>query len=102
MQLEPINLTAIIGTIMGISIVLIPVIGLTARFAFKPVVEALGRVFEGRGKDEHIQILERRVGLLETHIETLESTVHRLEEGTTFDNQLRSGSEPQPDRLPKS
>jgi len=100
MQLEPINLVAVIGTIMGISIVLIPVIGLTARFAFKPVVEALGRMFEGRGTDEHIQILERRLGLLETHIETLESTVHRLEEGATFDKHLRSGSEPEPDRIP--
>ncbi len=102
MQIQPINLTAIIAVIMGISVVLVPVLGLTARYALKPIVEALGRVFEGRGKDERVQILERRVGLLETHIENLESTFHRLEEGTTFDRQLRSDSEPEPDRLPKS
>jgi len=100
MQIQPIDLTSIVAVFMGISIVLVPVIGLTARFAFKPIVEALSHVFEGRGKDERIQILERRVGLLETHIETIESTVHRLEEGTTFDKQLRSGSEPESDRLP--
>jgi hypothetical protein len=102
LQIQPINLTAIIAVIMGISVVLVPVLGLTARYALKPIVEALGRVFEGRGKDERVQILERRVGLLETHIENLESTFHRLEEGTTFDRQLRSSSEPEPDRLPKS
>ena len=33
MQLEPVNLVALVGTILGISIVLIPVIGITARFA---------------------------------------------------------------------
>ena len=101
MQIEPINLTAVIAVIMGISIVLVPVLGLTARFALKPVVEALSRVFEGRGQDEHLQILERRLSLLETQIESLESTVHRLEEGTTFHQQLRSGSDTTQDRLPK-
>lgn len=102
MEIQPINLTAIIAVFMGISVVLVPVLGLTARFALKPIVEALSRVFEGRGKDEQIQILEGRLGLLETHIETLESTVHRLEEGETFERQLRSRTDPEPDRLPES
>ena len=65
MQIEPIDLTAVISVIMGISVVLIPVIGLTARFALKPTVEALTRVFESRSTNEAIQILERRVSLLE-------------------------------------
>jgi hypothetical protein len=86
---------------MGISIVLVPVLGLTARFALRPIVEALSRVFEGRGQDEHMQILERRLNLLENQIENLEDTIHRLEEGASFDRQLHSGSDTAPDRLPK-
>jgi hypothetical protein len=33
MQIQPVDLTALMGTILGISVVLVPVIGLTARFA---------------------------------------------------------------------
>jgi len=93
MEVMPINLTAIIGTIMGISIVLIPVIGLTARFALKPVVEALSKVFEGRGTEESLQIMERRLGLMEAQIEGMEASMNRLAETTRFDAQLRNRSE---------
>jgi len=100
MPIEPIDLTSIISVIMGISIVLIPVIGLTARFALKPVVEALSRVFEKRGMDESRQILERRIALLESHVESLETSVNRLEDTSSFDAQLRAGSEEAKGRLP--
>ena len=93
MEVMPINLTAIIGTIMGISIVLIPVIGLTARFALKPVVEALSKVFEGRGTEESLQIMERRLGLMEAQIEGIDASMKRLVEASSFDAQLRSGPE---------
>ncbi len=91
MPVEPINLTSIIAVIMGISVVLIPVIGLTARFALKPTVEALSRVFESRGTDESVQILERRVALLETQVEVMESSMHRVQEAARFDAQLKAG-----------
>ena len=91
MQIEPINLTSVIAVIMGISVVLIPVIGLTARFALKPTVEALSRVFESRGTDESVRILERRVALLETQVEVMESSMHRVQEAARFDAQLKAG-----------
>ena len=91
MEVMPIDLTSIIATIMGISIVLIPVIGLTARFALKPVVEALASVFESRGADESLQIMERRLALMEAQIEGMEASVNRLAETTSFDAQLQSG-----------
>lgn len=99
MQIMPIDLTAIISVIMGISIVLIPVIGLTARFALKPVVEALARVFESRGMNESMQIMERRMALMESQVEAMGGTMKRLEETSTFDAQLRAGSEDARDRL---
>ena len=100
MEVLPVDLVAVISVIMGISIVLIPVIGLTARFALKPTVEALSRVFETRGMDESFQILDRRMSLLESQIEALESSVRRLNEATSFDAQLRGGLEEH--RLPAS
>jgi hypothetical protein len=91
MEVMPIDLTSIISVIMGISIVLIPVIGLTARFALKPTVEALARIFEGRGRDETVQMLERRVALLEQQVDAMEGSLGRLEEAASFEAQLRTG-----------
>jgi hypothetical protein len=88
-ELMPIDLTAVISVVMGISVILIPVIGLTARFALKPTVEALSRIFEGRGRDETVQMLERRVALLEQQLDAVESSVSRLEETSQFDAALR-------------
>lgn len=101
MQVMPIDLTSIIATVMGISIVLIPVIGLTARFALKPVVEALARVMEARGTNESLQMVDRRIALLESQMESMETTLKRLDETAAFDAQLRSGSEEGTNRLPK-
>lgn len=89
MEVMPIDLTAVISVIMGISVVLIPVIGLTARFALKPTVEALARIFEGRGRDETILMLERRVALLEQQVDAMEGSLLGLKDATSFDAQLR-------------
>ena len=88
MQILPIDLTSLVATILGISIVLVPVIGLTARFALKPVVEALAKVFEGRGEEEAMRILERRVELQEQEIMMLHQTVRSLNDAREFDRRL--------------
>ncbi len=95
MEVMPVDLTGMIAVVMGISIILIPVIGLTARFALKPVVEALANVLQTRGMDESLQIVERRLALLETQMEGLESSMKQIRETSSFDAQLRSGSEPE-------
>lgn len=91
MELIPVDLVGLVATIMGISIVLIPVIGLTARFALKPTVEALSRFFEHRGLDETVHILERRVALMEQQIEAMGASVERLAEAAEFDRALGAG-----------
>lgn len=93
MEIAPINLTALVAVILGISTVLIPIIGLTARFALKPTVEALSKFFESKGQEETVAILERRQALLEAQVEQMESTVRRLGEVSDFDRQLESGSD---------
>ena len=92
MEIAPIDLTALAAVILGISTVLIPIIGLTARFALKPTVEALSKFFETKGQQETVAILERRQALLEAQVEQMESTVRRLGEEREFDRQLESGS----------
>ena len=87
----PIDLTGLLAVFMGISVILIPVIGLTARFALKPTVEALSRFFDKKGLDESYVILERRLGLIEAQIDAIESNVSRLVEVSEFHHKLESG-----------
>ena len=84
----PIDLTALLAVFMGVSVVLVPVIGLTARFALKPTVEALSRFFDKRGSDEAISILERRMALMEQQLESIESSVQRIADTAEFDHDL--------------
>jgi hypothetical protein len=88
MEVLPIDIVALVAVVLGISIVLVPVIGLTARFALKPLVEALARVFESRSVDETVRILERRVELQEQQIEALQASVKQISETQEFDRQL--------------
>ena len=89
-EILPIDLTALLSVFMGVSIVLIPVIGLTARFALKPTVEALSRFFEKKGSDEAISILERRMALIEQQVESIDLNVQRLVDTTEFDRKLEA------------
>jgi hypothetical protein len=88
MEVLPVDIVALVSVVLGISIVLVPVIGLTARFALKPAVEALARVFESRSVDETVRILERRVELQEQQIEALQSSLKQIAETQDFDRQL--------------
>ena len=91
MQVAPIDLTSLLAVFMGISIVLVPVIGLTARFALKPAVEALSHLFDKKGLDESVALLERRMALMETQMESLDSSLKRLAEVGEFHRALSAG-----------
>ena len=88
MQIQPVDLTALVATVLGISIVLVPVIGITARFALKPTVEALSRLFENRSTSETLSIMERRLELQEQQIDALQTALRSLTEARDFDRQL--------------
>ncbi len=91
MQILPIDLTSLVAVILGISIVLIPVAGVTARFVLKPVVDALGRFQEGRSSEETMQLMERRMSLLEAQLEGVQHSMDRLVEVSEFNAELRGG-----------
>jgi hypothetical protein len=96
MEVLPVDLVALVSAILGISVVLVPVIGLTARFALKPLVEALGRVFESRSSDESMRILERRLELQEQQIDALLTAIKQISDTQDFDRQLSAprGTDP--------
>lgn len=96
MQILPVDLVSLVATILGISIVLIPVAGLTARFALKPAVTALSRFFEHQGLQESVRMLERRIDFQEHQIEALESAMRRITEGSEFDRKLLESRERRP------
>lgn len=92
--IAPIDLTELIAVFMGTSIVLIPVIGITARFALKPTVEALSQLFQAKGVEESVRILERRMALLESQVESIDASVSRLADVSEFHRELAAGDTP--------
>ena len=91
-QVLPIDITAVVAVIMGMLTILIPIAGLTARFALKPLVESLANLLASREVTDAVQITERRVALLEQQVEQLETLTHRLKEERDFHRELASGS----------
>ena len=95
----PIDVVGLAGVIMGSLIILIPVAGLTARFAMKPVVESMARLRQSSNQGEAVNMLERRITLLEKEVQNLSGIrddLGRLVEEMEFQRQLSSGTRQQP------
>jgi hypothetical protein len=93
MQVEPVDLTAIVAIVMGMLVVLIPIAGLTLRFAIKPITESVAKLREGGMEREKVGLLERRMALLEQELHGLEGMredLARIVEATEFNRQLRT------------
>jgi hypothetical protein len=78
MEVLPIDLTAIFGILMGCSIFLIPIAGWTARFALKPLVEAIVQARGGGARQEALVQLQQRVEQLEAQLRILERGEPRM------------------------
>jgi len=91
-EVLPVDIVALVSVIMGISVVLIPVAGLTARYALKPIVSVLDRYLETRDQEDSAQISERRLTLLEQQLDEVQGSLRRLVEVSEFDAKLRSGN----------
>ena len=79
----------LVAVVMGTSIVLIPVIGLTLRFAIKPAVESI--VLALRDTGEHKALgpgPDQRLSLLEDQMSEMSHTLRRLADAHDFDRQL--------------
>jgi len=78
--------------ILTFVIVGIPVLGLTARFALRPIVEAIIRLREAFAPPGGVAggLQERRLAAIEEEIGAIRLQLERLE-GTAFVRELRSG-----------
>jgi hypothetical protein len=89
----PVDLVALSAVILGCLMALIPIAGLTARFAIKPIAEALSRAREGSIDRETVQMLERRLALLEQEVHSvteMRTDLGRVLEEMEFKKQLNS------------
>ncbi len=73
MDIQPVDLTALVSSILALSIILVPVAGFTLRFALKPIVEAIATSRRGRSSDAELSLLEQRIALLERQMEASRS-----------------------------
>jgi hypothetical protein len=94
MNVLPIDLVALTAVILGCLMFLIPIAGLTARFALKPITEALAKGREGGADREALSLLERRLTLLEQELHSVSDVraeVSRLMQEVEFHRQLQEG-----------
>lgn len=93
----PIDVVALAAVVLGCMIVLIPIAGFTARVAIKPITEALARNRESGTDRETIQLLERRMALIEQEvhgISEIRADLSRVLEEIDFQKQLVRGQAP--------
>jgi len=83
--MRPQELAAIIALLFAGTIVLVPVLALSARFALKPVVDSIARLRQN-GNDATLQ--DRRIALLEAELQHLSSAVQQFAEVEDFRRQL--------------
>jgi len=77
----------IIAIIIGGLTVLIPIVGLTARIAAKPIVEMIVKAREQQSGPK-VELLEKRFEALELQVEQLGTAVERLVEEREFEKRL--------------
>lgn len=72
-------------------IVLVPVTGITLRFALKPIVDSIARLMEVRARHEGAAAVESRVALLEQELQATRHELHELRERDDFYRKLEAG-----------
>lgn len=78
----------IIGFIFLFLIVVVPLLGLTARLAIKPMVDAIVRLRESFAQGAGGVLAERRVLELEDEVRQLRAEVRRLSDAEAFQREL--------------
>jgi len=79
----------LVAVVMGTSIVLIPVVGLTLRFAIKPAVESIVLALRDTGEQKTLgPAPDQRLSLLEDQMSEMNHTLRRLADAQDFDRQL--------------
>jgi hypothetical protein len=99
MDMTPAQLEAL-GPLLALAIVAfvvsIPVVAFSARFAIKPVVDALIRLREAQGKSgadhDMLMLQDRRLSLLESEMQHITTSLERLADAQEFQASLNTGA----------
>lgn len=83
-------------------VIVVPVLAVTARFVFMPMVEALARLRETPSGGANSQAVERWMLQLEGELEALRAEVRQLREAEAFHEALVSGQPTPPVKSPLS
>ena len=96
MPIMPINLSEVLVAFFCGLALLVPVVGLTARFALRPVVDAMARMKEAGNSRDALAMLERRMSLVEQEIQGIEGLrdeIARLADAHRFQLKLVAKSD---------
>ena len=69
-------------------VILVPLAGLTLRFALKPIVDSVARLMEVRNGTAAVDLVDKRVALLEQEVQYLRSELRQLSDRTDFYDRL--------------
>ncbi|HEX9937814.1 MAG TPA: hypothetical protein VGB15_11855 [Longimicrobium sp.] len=83
--LEAGEFAAILALLFAGTIVLVPVLAISARLAMKPMIEALARL---RQSGQETTLQDRRIALLEAEVHHLSAAVHHFAEVEDFRRQI--------------
>ncbi len=72
----------------------VPVLGITVRFALKPVTDSVLKVMQARQTGEEMQMLERRVQLMEQELQMLRTEMQLTGEQKELYRRLSESSAP--------
>ena len=79
------DIIAILATFL---VVFVPVAGITARIALKPLMEAYLKVLQTRQASLEVQTLERRLALVESELQAMKADVRELDAQKEFYRKL--------------
>jgi hypothetical protein len=63
------TLIPILAILLGGMAILIPIAGLTLRFALKPALESFGKLREAQAQAQELRLLEQRLSLVEEQLQ---------------------------------
>lgn len=76
--------------LIGIT-VLIPVTGITLRFALKPIVDSIARLMEIREGRERSEVVEQRIALMEQELQLARAEIREMQARDEFYQRLVPG-----------
>jgi hypothetical protein len=98
--MDPRAIIGLTAVVFGGLTILIPIAGITARIALKPIVESMARLREMRGHDDAMTVLDRRMSLLEEQLHGMDRSLRLLVEDADFRRRLESTAPAQAAALP--